>query len=305
MPDHPTFLRKPTRAETSRANGARSLGPATPEGKARSSRNALAHGLRARSLTPVTALGETRAVLDAHLAAYRRELSAPGPYARDLAEAIACAQLRAARAERLEAQLLAQAVEEGSDLAAPGTRAAWTLVLHYRREAELSASRARRELEALARARAAGVLPDEDEAAAAEAELDAALAGECPNEPKVDETVPQQEVTATPEPANDDAAPSEPEPDPSPEPEAEADPAPDPDPPHPDRDLRLLLGPMRAYACYDRAALARFCRGLSPGERLQVRAMLAVLEGKARERDQEPAPWLRPAADAIDGLEAG
>ena len=121
-----------------------------------------------------------------------------------------------------------------------------------------------------------------------------------PERTQVDETGPQQEVTTAPEPANDDAAPSEPEPGPSPEPEAEADPAPDPDPSHPDRDLRLLLGPMRAYACYDRAALARFCRGLSPGERLQVRAMLAVLEGKARERGHEPAPWLRPAADAID-----
>jgi hypothetical protein len=62
---------------------------------------------------------------------------------------------------------------------------------------------------------------------------------------------------------------------------------------------------MRAYARFDRAALARFCAGLSPGERLRARAMLAVLEGKARERDQPPEPWLRPAADAIDGLEAG
>jgi hypothetical protein len=92
LSDHPAVSREPTCAET-----------------ARSSRNALVHGLRARSVTPVTALGETRAVLDAHLAAYRRELAAPGPYARDLAEAVACAQLRAARAERLEAQLLTQA----------------------------------------------------------------------------------------------------------------------------------------------------------------------------------------------------
>ena len=62
---------------------------------------------------------------------------------------------------------------------------------------------------------------------------------------------------------------------------------------------------MRAFARFDRAALARFCAGLSPGERLRARAMLAVLEGKARERDQPPEPWLRPVADLIDGLEAG
>ena len=101
MPDRPDLPRKPSRAETARANGARSRGPVTDAGKARSSRNAPAHGLRARSLTPVPALGETRAVLDAHLAAYRRELAHPGPYARDLAEAVACANLRAARAAGL------------------------------------------------------------------------------------------------------------------------------------------------------------------------------------------------------------
>ena len=90
-----------------------------------------------------------------------------------------------------------------------------------------------------------------------------------------------------PEPADD--VPDEPEPDPEPVPSS-----------RPDRELPLLLGPMRAYAAYDRPALARFCATLSPGERLKARAILALLERKARERGHEPAPWLRPAADAID-----
>lgn len=42
--------RTTAQAEASRANGARSRGPATPEGRVRSARNALRHGLRAQKV---------------------------------------------------------------------------------------------------------------------------------------------------------------------------------------------------------------------------------------------------------------
>jgi hypothetical protein len=58
------------RAEASRRNGARSRGPKTPEGKARSAQNALKHGLRAQKFVVV---GDEKA---AEFAALE---TAPGP----------------------------------------------------------------------------------------------------------------------------------------------------------------------------------------------------------------------------------
>ena len=103
---------------------------------------------------PVRALGETPELVAAHVAAYRREFPAPAPAPATSPRPSPAARLRAARADRLEAELLAGLAEGDRSLGRsfhddPDTRAALALVQRYRREAELSASRARRELEAL------------------------------------------------------------------------------------------------------------------------------------------------------------
>jgi hypothetical protein len=68
----PNFGLSSARAEASQRNGAKSCGPKTPEGKARSSQNALKHGLRAQKhmLLP----GERASAFDALKAALLEEL---------------------------------------------------------------------------------------------------------------------------------------------------------------------------------------------------------------------------------------
>ena len=150
------------RAEASRKNGARSPGPKTPEGKARSARNALKHGMRAQKCT---LLPDEDAAEFAQLeAAMLEELAPVGALQTVLARRIAVAAWRLARADCIEADLFQERSygDAGSGLAlirdGNGTRSFETL-LRYRGAAMAEFWRALRMLKALQaeQAREAGV----------------------------------------------------------------------------------------------------------------------------------------------------
>jgi hypothetical protein len=96
----------PARAEASRRNGAKSRGPKTPEGKARSAQNALKHGLRAQKC--VVLPGERASAFEALEAALMEELAPEGALQSVLAQRVVAASWRLARAERIEAELFAR-----------------------------------------------------------------------------------------------------------------------------------------------------------------------------------------------------
>jgi hypothetical protein len=94
------------RAEASRKNGAKSRGPKTPEGKARSAQNALKHGMRAQKyvVLPEEDVSEF-AELEAALI---EELAPVGALQTVLARRVAVAAWRLARADRIEVELFAE-----------------------------------------------------------------------------------------------------------------------------------------------------------------------------------------------------
>ena len=140
------------RAEASRRNGARSRGPKTAEGKARSAQNALKHGLRAEKY--VVLLDEDWDEFAALEAALEDELAPESALQHILARRIARAAWRLMRADRLEVELFEERGygDRGVGLAlirdGNGTKSFETL-LRYRGAAQAELWRALRTLKAL------------------------------------------------------------------------------------------------------------------------------------------------------------
>ncbi len=112
----PNFGLPSARAEASRKNGAKSRGPKTPDGKARSAQNALKHGLRAQKY--VVLPDEDAAAFEALEAALMEELAPDGALQTVLARRVVAASWRLERAERIEAELFAHETYEMFDKAA-------------------------------------------------------------------------------------------------------------------------------------------------------------------------------------------
>ena len=93
------------RGLASRVNGARSRGPLTAEGKARSSQNALTHGLTARTAI-VLPLVERAEDWSAHLTGFVEALRPVGAVELELVERMAAITWRLRRVERVEAAMI-------------------------------------------------------------------------------------------------------------------------------------------------------------------------------------------------------
>ena len=140
------------RAEASRRNGAKSRGPKTPAGKARSAQNALRHGMRA--LRYVVLPDEDGVAFQALEAALMDELAPVGTLQVVLARRVAMAAWRLARADRMEVELFEERRWENAGVGMAlirdgnGTRSFETL-MRYRGAAMAEFWRALKTLKAL------------------------------------------------------------------------------------------------------------------------------------------------------------
>ena len=151
------------RAEASRRNGAKSRGPKTEEGRARSAQNALKHGMRAQKhLVLPDEDGAEFAALETALVA---ELAPVGALQTVLARRVAVAAWRLARADHIETELFEErrSADGGLGLAlirdGNGARSFETL-LRYRGAAMAEFWRALRTLKALQAEQAAAELQE-------------------------------------------------------------------------------------------------------------------------------------------------
>ena len=98
------------KSETARANGAKSRGPVTPEGRARSSQNAVRHGLTAQSanLPPanVVLTTESREDFQSLLDSYLHQFAPQTGVETELVHAMAVARWRLRRTAAIETLLL-------------------------------------------------------------------------------------------------------------------------------------------------------------------------------------------------------
>ena len=140
------------RAAASRRNGAKSRGPKTPAGKARSARNALRHGMRA--LQYVVLPDEDAVQFQTLERALLDELAPAGALQLVLARRVAVAAWRLARADRMEVELFEERRWEDAGVGMAlirdgnGTRSFETL-LRYRSAAIAEFWRALKTLKAL------------------------------------------------------------------------------------------------------------------------------------------------------------
>ena len=160
-----------SQSAASRANGARSRGPLTDAGKARSRSNALKHGLRSAEFGLLPE--ENADAWEAHLAGVRATYLPQDPVEVHLVEGIAVAQWRELRADRVEADVMCDirpafaGRSHGTNFVArDDARAGTGTALRYRTQAQLEVQRAVNLLRRHRQDRAAGLIPplpgDED-----------------------------------------------------------------------------------------------------------------------------------------------
>ena len=102
MPDELNTTTDSLRSQTARANGAKSHGPVTPEGRAASSRNSLRHGFTAASVVlPTESSEDFQELLDSYIDQFHPQ----GGVEMDLIQTMAAARWRLRRIATIETTL--------------------------------------------------------------------------------------------------------------------------------------------------------------------------------------------------------